>query len=156
MARPFPAVSPDSSYAIRLTAAESDIDELGHVSNIVYVRWLQEVAQAHSRACGWDIPEYRAIGAVFVVRRHEIDYFRPVYARDAVLATTWVAGFSGASCERCTRFVRESDGLELARGVTTWVFVSSEGGRPKRIPDELARAFNAKRWSRKETGGAGA
>lgn len=155
MRRPFPPVPTDSSYAVRLTAAESDIDELGHVSNIVYVRWLQDVAQAHSRACGWDIPEYKNSGAIFVVRRHEIDYIRPVYAHDAVLATTWVAGFSGASCERCTRFVRESDGLELARGVTTWVFVSSEGGRPKRIPDGLAVAFNAKRWARKETTGAG-
>ena len=155
MPRPAPSVPPDSAFALRLTAADSDIDELGHVSNVVYVRWLQDVAHAHSRACGWDIPEYRDIGAVFVVRRHEIDYIRPVYARDAVLARTWVAGFSGASCERRTRFVRESDGLELARGVTTWVFVSSDAGRPKRIPDALAEAFGAKRWARKEGPGGG-
>jgi acyl-CoA thioester hydrolase len=156
MPRSAPSAPPDTAYALRLTASESDIDELGHVSNVVYVRWLQDIAHAHSRACGWDIPEYRNLGAVFVVRRHEIDYIRPVYARDAVLGCTWVAGFSGASCERRTRFVRESDGLELARGVTTWVFVSSDAGRPRRIPPELARAFDAKRWARKDEPDAGA
>jgi acyl-CoA thioester hydrolase len=152
MRLPSPVTPPDSAYELRLTATESDIDELGHVSNVVYVRWLQDVAHAHSRACGFDLPEYKNIGAVFVVRRHEIDYIRPVYARDAVLARTWVAGFSGASCERRTCFQRESDGLELARGMTIWVFVSSENGRPRRIPDDLAQAFGAKRWARKEAG----
>ena len=55
-------------FTMPITATEADIDELGHVSNLVYVRWVLEVATAHSRARGWDYPDYRTLGAVFVVR----------------------------------------------------------------------------------------
>mgnify|MGYP006200763065 CR=1 FL=1 len=39
-------------FEMRFTAAPEHIDELGHVSNVVYVRWIQDVAKAHSRAVG--------------------------------------------------------------------------------------------------------
>ena len=29
------------------TASEADIDELGHVNNAVWVRWVQDLATAH-------------------------------------------------------------------------------------------------------------
>ena len=32
-----------------ITAAAEDIDELGHVNNAVWVRWIQDIAVAH-----WD------------------------------------------------------------------------------------------------------
>src|SRR5207237_5153904 len=60
-------------FAIPITATAADIDELGHVSNLVYVRWVLDVAMAHSRSHGWDHPEFRAVGAVSVVRRREVD-----------------------------------------------------------------------------------
>lgn len=31
----------------RITASDSDIDELGHVNNAVWVQWIQSVAVAH-------------------------------------------------------------------------------------------------------------
>ena len=30
-----------------ITATEQDIDELGHVNNAVWVRWIQDMATAH-------------------------------------------------------------------------------------------------------------
>jgi acyl-CoA thioester hydrolase len=57
-----------------LVAQPEDIDELGHVSNITYVRWIQLAATEHSAALGWDTAAYRRLGAVFVVKRHEIEY----------------------------------------------------------------------------------
>ena len=65
-------------FAIPILPVPEDIDELGHVSNLVYLRWVAEVAMAHSRARGWDFPRYRTLGAVFMVRRHEIDYVAQV------------------------------------------------------------------------------
>jgi acyl-CoA thioester hydrolase len=56
----------------------ADIDELGHVSNLVYLRRVLDVAMAHTRARGWDYEQYRALGAIFMVRRHEIDYIAQV------------------------------------------------------------------------------
>jgi acyl-CoA thioester hydrolase len=128
-------------FRLKLTAAPDDVDGLGHVSNLVYLRWVQDAAQAHSEAVGWDMPAYRKLGAVFVVRRHEIEYLAPAFAGDAIEAATWVDEWNPASSLRRTRLTRASDGAELARAATQWVMVSLTSGRPRRIPDEVRRAF---------------
>ena len=122
-----------------ITATAGDIDELGHVSNLVYVRWVLEVAMGHSRAVGWDHAQYRERGAVFVVRRHEIDYVLPVMLDDKLVATTWVDTWRGASCIRKTEIARGDQ--VVARGATTWAFMSFASGRPQRIPEDLVELF---------------
>ena len=39
-----------SSTPIPITPTPSDIDELGHVNNAVWARWIQDVATVHWRA----------------------------------------------------------------------------------------------------------
>jgi acyl-CoA thioester hydrolase len=136
-----PAPSGVPRHQIAATASAPDIDELGHVSNLVYVRWVQEVAQAHSAAVGWDHPQYRALGAVFVVRRHEIDYVMPVLLGDEVELCTWIAWWKGVSSERRTAIRRRGDGRIVARAATVWAFVDLATGRPRRIPDAIKAAF---------------
>ncbi len=126
-------------FSISITATSADIDELGHVSNLVYLRWVNEVAMAHSRSLGWDHAEYRALGAVFVVRRHEIDYIAQVIEGETLVGETWVDDWRLASCVRKTELSR--DGKIVARGATTWALISFATGRPQRIPDELRATF---------------
>jgi acyl-CoA thioester hydrolase len=128
-------------FTLDLVAAPDDVDELGHVSNLVYLRWVLDAAKAHSRSLGWDFAAYRRIGAVWVVRRHEIEYSRPAYAGDAIRAVTWVATMQRASSLRRTRIVRAGDGLELARASTMWAFVDAAAGRLIRIPDDVRAAY---------------
>ncbi len=139
-------VSPTFSLAIQPTAA--DIDELDHVSNLVYVRWLQDVAIAHSEAIGWDFARYQALGASFVVRRHEIDYLRPAMLGDDIVLKTWLGSLKAASSMRMTSIVKrvsepggDARELELARSSTLWAFMGLKTGRPQRIPDDLREAF---------------
>jgi len=126
-------------FAIPITPTPADIDELGHVSNLVYLRWVLDVAMAHTRALGWDYAEYRALGAVFMVRRHEIDYVAQVTLGQALRAETWVDSWRMASCVRKTELLR--DGVVVARAATTWAMINLESGRPQRIPDELLALF---------------
>jgi len=126
-------------FQLPITATDADIDELDHVSNLVYLRWVLEVAMAHSRAKGWDHPEYRALGSVFIVRRHELDYLVPVLRGERVIAETWVASWKAASCVRATE-IKRGDQVVL-RAATTWVFVSMTSGKPQRIPEDLLTAF---------------
>lgn len=126
-------------FTLPITATAADIDELGHVSNLVYVRWVLDVAMAHSRALGWDHAAYRAYGAVFVVRRHEIDYVAQVREGEALVAETWVEDWRPASCVRRTE-LRRGDQV-VARGATTWAFISIDRGRPQRIPEQLLALF---------------
>lgn len=118
-----------------------DVDALGHVNNIVYVRWVQDVAVAHSDAAGWDLAAYQREGAVFVVRRHEVEYLRPAYEGDRLVLRTWVADWKGASSWRETRVVRERDQQEVVRARTLWAFVDASSGRPKRIPQAIVDSF---------------
>src|SRR5439155_1120943 len=64
-----------------------DIDDLGHVNNVVYLRWVQDVAAAHWEAT--IAPEER-VDVAWVVLRHEIDYQHPAVLGDQVVARTWV------------------------------------------------------------------
>lgn len=126
-------------FAIPITPTSADIDELGHVSNLVYLRWVLDVAMAHTRALGWDYAEYRALGAVFMVRRHEIDYVAQVTLGQRLRAETWVDSWRMASCIRKTELLR--DGVVVARAATTWAMIGLASGRPQRIPDELLALF---------------
>ncbi|MDI1446818.1 thioesterase family protein [Polyangium sp. 6x1] len=128
-------------YVFRVVASPDDIDELGHVSNVVYVRWVQDAAKAHAEALGWDRSALARAGAVFVVRRHEIDYLASVFVGDRIEVRTHVARFGAATCERKTRLVRISEGVEVARAVTSWAFVATATQRPTRIPQEIRDAF---------------
>ncbi len=128
-------------FTMPITATEADIDEVGHVSNQVYLRWVLEVAMGHSRARGWDYPDYKTFGAVFMVRRHEIDYLGQVTVGQTLSAETWVDAWRAASCIRKTELIL--DGKVVSRAATTWALISLGSGRPIRIPDELRDTFIA-------------
>jgi acyl-CoA thioester hydrolase len=134
-------------FATEIAVAADDIDELGHVSNVVYVRWILHAAQAHSRAVGYDFAAYQRLGAVFVVRRHEVDYLASALAGDRILLRTWVDSLKAASSVRMTSILRlhADREVELARGRTLWALIDLETGRPRRIPDELRAAFGPPR-----------
>jgi acyl-CoA thioester hydrolase len=132
------------TFELPVRVLETDIDELGHANNIVFVRWIQEVAVAHSVAVGLTVEAYRTVGAVFFVRRHEIDYLRPALRGDDLLLRTWIDSIFAAKCLRGTEIVRrEAGGSEttVARAMTTWGCVEITTGRPTRIPPAIRDAF---------------
>ncbi|MBX3217911.1 MAG: acyl-CoA thioesterase [Labilithrix sp.] len=131
---------PFSTHSIAVDVDDADIDELGHVSNIAYVRWIQDVAIAHSTAVGLDFAAYRELGGVFFVRRHEIDYLRPVLRTDRLEVRTWIDSATAVKCVRATE-MQNQDGAIVARARTTWGYVEMARGRPVRIPDVVRAAF---------------
>lgn len=128
-------------YSRRFPVPASAIDAIGHVSNLAYVAWMQEIAIEHSAATGWPLERYRAIGAAWVVRSHFVEYLRPLFLGDPLAVHTWVPRFDQRAAPRRYLFVRESDGGEVARAETAWVFVDLASGRRRRLPQELLGAF---------------
>ena len=125
-------------YVTQITATPDDIDELGHVNNAVWVRWIQEVAVAHWTSVA--APEHQD-RYVWVVTRHEIDYHGNVAAGETVTATTWVADApKGARFDRLMRFTG-ADGRVKVEATTTWAIVDREAGRIVRVPKEVAARF---------------
>lgn len=132
-------------FTLAIDVGDEDIDMLGHASNVAYLRWVQDVAVAHSTAVGLDMEGYSQLGAVFVVRRHEIDYLRPVVRGERLELRTWIDSAAAAKCKRATDIVRVSDTaaeMVVARAMTTWGFIELRTGRPTRIPDSVRIAFS--------------
>ena len=122
----------------QITAREEDIDELGHVNNAVWVKWIQEMATAH-----WDAaaaPEHQE-AYFWVVVRHEIDYLRSVGPGETVIGRTWVGDApKGARFDRLVEFVGE-DGKPRVKARTTWAIIDKAAGRPIRVPPQVIAPF---------------
>lgn len=128
-------------YSRRFPVPAAAIDLNGHVSNLAYVAWMQDIAIEHSSAAGWPLERYQAIGAGWVVRSHFVEYLRPLFPGEPLAVHTWVPRFDQRATPRRYLFVRESDRREVARAETAWVFVDLATGRRRRMPDELLVAF---------------
>ena len=76
-----------SVFTQQKNPAPEDIDELGHVNNAVYVRWIQDIAVAHWYSVA---PANLAQNVVWVVVRHEIDYRAPSHLGETLTLRTWV------------------------------------------------------------------
>lgn len=125
-------------FETRITARQEDADELGHVNNAVWVRWIQDMATAHWRAAA-DPAHVDAY--VWVVTRHEIDYLRFVLPGETVTGRTWVGEApKGARFDRHVEFTGE-DGKVRVRAKTTWAILDKATGRPLRVPKEVAAPF---------------
>lgn len=118
--------------------AADDIDENGHVNNVVYLRWVQEMAVAHWRALA---PAEEQDRWAWIVLRHEVDYRRALRPGEVANARTWV----GAQAEgpRFDRFVRIDgpDGVMAAQARTAWCLIDSQSGRPRRVPPWMVEMF---------------
>ncbi len=123
---------------VRVVAA--DIDEMEHVNNTVYLRWVQDVATSHWRS----VASAEAQTAfVWVVLRHEIDYKAPALLADEVLLRTWVGEASRLTFERYTQIMRRHDEQLLAQARTLWCPISTATGRPARVSADLRAQFSA-------------
>lgn len=132
----------DGVHMLRLVVPESAIDLNGHVNNIEYLRWMQEVATSHSAARGWTLERYQQTQSSWVVRSHFIEYLRPAFAGQTLLLLTWIAAIGQHESTRRYLFWRESDRRILVQAETIWVFVSARSGRRSRIPDEFREKFH--------------
>lgn len=123
-------------YQHRFTVPASAVDQNGHVNNVVYVQWMQDVAVLHYEAAGGNQAMQDA-GATWVARSHHIEYLKPVYAGEDVIALTWVENLRRVRSLRCYQFRRQADNVLLAQGETDWVFVDIASGRPLAIAEDI-------------------
>jgi acyl-CoA thioester hydrolase len=112
---------------------------MGHVNNVIYLRYTQDVAVAHWRAYA---TAEQLEKVVWVARRHEIDYLRPAFEGDELVARTWVGEATGATYERFVEIARPRDGQVLAKVRSVWVLLDAKTLRPTRITQELRDQFS--------------
>jgi len=128
-------------FEYRHQVTSDEIDGVGHVNNIEYLRWMQDAAIAHSTAQGWPSKAYHQLGQGWVVRSHFIEYLVPAFFGDEIVVRTWVADMKRVSSMRRYELLRITDGKELAVASTNWAFVRFATLQPCRVPAEVLNAF---------------
>jgi len=122
--------------------APRDIDLLGHVNNVVWVRYVVELAGAHADALGVGFEATKARGGIWIVRRHDVTYHANVAGGATIRETTWISSLRGALSLRHARFESEA-GVRLVEATTEWAYVDATTLRPRRVPAELRERFDA-------------
>jgi acyl-CoA thioester hydrolase len=118
-----------------ITIEPTDIDQLQHVNNEVYLRWLMQAASAHSKAAGFGMEYFVRTKKAFVVRRHEIDYLLPALLGDELLIKTWIDSYKGARSYR--RYELWRGEKKLVEANTLWVYIDLTTGRPIEIDSAM-------------------
>jgi acyl-CoA thioester hydrolase len=127
-------------FELAIPVEPADIDEMGHVNNVTYLRWVQEAAVAHWRAAA---PAADQVKLRWVVLRHEIDYRQAAYLSDGIIARTWVGTASRIRFERHTELLRATDRSVLAKARTVWCPIDTETGKPVEVSSEVRARFSA-------------
>ncbi len=127
-------------FVYEMHVQDDAIDRNGHVNNVSFVQWMQDVAVRHFESAGC-MDAMKKAECTWVVRSHRIEYLSPAFSGELLQARTWIVDFGRARSMRRYKFLRASDGKLLVRGETDWVFVNARSGRPCAIPEEISGAF---------------
>ncbi|WP_298332609.1 thioesterase family protein [Haloactinopolyspora sp.] len=121
----------------------ADMDALGHVNNVVYLRYLQEARVdmlfVHAPLHGAE----ELIEGV-VVARHEIGYRAPLHFRaGSVRVETWVSTIGTASFTLGYEVLDVDDDVRTVYAVASSVLVpyDLEDARPRRVSDRERRVL---------------
>lgn len=123
-------------YQHPIKVSLDDIDDLNHVNNIVYLRYVQDIAGKHWHSA---VTPQEAAELLWVVRRHEIDYLKSAFLGDKLTIKTWVDNFTGVTSDRHCEISRGEE--ILARSRTIWVAIDPKTMRPTRVSSEIAEKF---------------
>jgi len=127
------------TYSKTITIPKNVIDENGHVNNVVYVQWMQDIAVEHYSSIGGI--ESQGPESTWVIREHKIEYFLPAFEGDEIEIRTWVENVRRVRSLRKYEFVRKSDEKVLVKGETDWVFVDVKTGMPKAVSGNVMKVF---------------
>ena len=128
-----------SIYTKTIIISPAAIDENGHVNNVTYVQWMQDIAVDHYASIGGI--EAQGSTATWVVREHKIEYLLPAFVGEELEILTWVENIRRVRSLRKYEFVRKADGKTLVKGETDWVFMDVKTGSPRAVPEDVAKIF---------------
>ena len=127
------------TYSKTIVIPKDAIDGNGHVNNVVYVQWMQDIAVEHYASIGGI--QAQGPHATWVIREHKVEYFLPAFEGEEIEIRTWVEDVRRVRSLRKYEFIRKSDGRVLVKGETDWVFVDIQTGRPQPVPQKVIETF---------------
>ena len=130
------------TYLLNLRVYYEDTDAGGIVYHARYLAFAERARTEALREAGVAHSELTArFGLIFVVRRVEMDYLRPVRLDANLIVHTGPWALGAASVE--VRQTFEADGVQTGRLLVSLACVRQADGRPARIPERWRAALSA-------------
>lgn len=112
-----------------------DIDFAGVVSNISYIRWLEDLRNLFAEQT-LSLGEALQRGIAPTLMHTEIDYLAPVRFPDIVIGQMWLAEHGRSRWELAAEFKSQSTKQLVAHAKQIGAFVAVDTLRPVRLPEE--------------------
>lgn len=125
-------------YTISIIVTQQDLDDLNHVNNVIYVKWMQDIAKEHWQS---KAPEKIIKSTAWVVLSHNIKYKGAATLGDTILLKTYIIKSKGAVCVRVVEMHNKDTDQLLIHSETEWCLLNSSNMRPIRISKEIENVF---------------
>ena len=125
-------------FSITIKVKPEHLDAVQHVNNVTYVQWMQDIAILHWQAFTSQQMQEKIL---WMVRRHEIDYYNQAFLNDDLLVSTWTVAYTNITWKRHYEIVRPADGKKIISAVSIWVPLDSKTQKPHRVNDAIIKLF---------------
>ena len=116
------------------------IDIVGHLSNIIYIEWMEIGRLKLLEAVGLPVVELKNRDIFPILVNTNITYKKPIFFGDKIRAEVWLSKLSEASAIIEFRFII-NEGILAASGNQRGLFISGKSGKPYRLKSEERDLF---------------
>ena len=137
------ALAPSIAFwcELKVPGKATTSEEIPHVNNAEYVRWIDRTAELATDAAGLTREILLASQRMWFVARHEINYRGESFVGDNLLIATWISDYSRITAVRQTVVYRPADGKRILDAPTRWAYVNLETRRPVRMEQDVIDRF---------------
>jgi acyl-CoA thioester hydrolase len=128
-------------FDLKIQVQPQHIDVLGHVNNVMYIQWMQDVAAAHIETLGLGLTQYLELKHAMVAVEHHVQYRKAALEGDEIILRTWLDDINALYSFRQYAFYRPKDQSVLFVGNTKWACIEIATGRPKRMSPSFTQAY---------------
>ena len=128
----------NSRFSTTIKVIPEHLDDVQHVNNVIYVQWMQDIASMHWNAFASE--ELKA-AVLWMIRRHEIDYYNQAFLNDDLQMTTWTGDYTNVTWKRHYEIIRPSDNKKIITAASIWIPLDRNTQRPRKIDEALVNMF---------------
>ncbi len=132
-------VSRPLEVEIAIPVRTYDIDFVGIVSNIVYIRWLEDLRLKFLDE-HWQLDKQMEQGYAPILAGTEIEYKRPIKLIDKVIGRLWLSSLGKLKWTVQAEIL--SNNQVAAFATQKGAFISLQNNRPILIPEELQKKYS--------------
>lgn len=125
-----------SPFQYPVAIRPDDIDHMGHVNNSVYLKWVQDAVVRYWESLA---PPDAIARHLWVALSHEINYRRPTFLDDIVVADVIAEKVEGAKALFTTVIKRGEE--VLADVKSSWCCLDAVSKRPARLARDITARF---------------